>query len=169
MSIIEKLASAIPGQEAAEPAGTIKVVDPHPFNWLYITYNTVEELVRVEPSGSPAPAAMTEYKWLNDRTLEVEIRSGEHFTDGELLTAASVKRAIDEAMKWKAPHPPGTHFNINLARPCEITGDHTIQLHLAEPDGFAVGKLRALHIMSTRFWEEAGFGYKRNGTGEGHW
>jgi hypothetical protein len=32
-----------------------------------------------------------------------------------------------------------------------------------------LGKMRGMHIPSTRFWEDIGFGYKKLGTGEGHW
>ncbi len=45
-----------------KPVGTLNVVDPSSLNWLYITYNTVEELVRVTPGGKTRPAAMLAYK-----------------------------------------------------------------------------------------------------------
>jgi len=44
-----------------------------------------------------------------------------------------------------------------------------VRFHLPEPDGLAIGKLRATHVMSTRFWQELGFGYERQMSGEGHW
>ena len=47
---------------ARQPIGTVNVVDPSPLNWLYITYNTVEELVRVNPEGKIRPAAMRRYR-----------------------------------------------------------------------------------------------------------
>ena len=72
-------------------------------------------------------------------------------------------------MRWKVPHPPGTHFNPHPGTRCEIVDNQTVRFVLPKPDGLLLGKLRATHIMSTRFWEELGFGYKRNGTGEGHW
>lgn len=72
-------------------------------------------------------------------------------------------------MRWRAPHPPGTQFNLAPGTRCEVTGEHTVRLHFPAPDGLAVGKLRAMHIMSTRFWDGPGFGYARNGSGEGHW
>jgi hypothetical protein len=34
------------------PVGTINVVDPHPLNWLYITWNTMEEPVRTDEWGN---------------------------------------------------------------------------------------------------------------------
>jgi ABC-type transport system substrate-binding protein len=169
VNIAEKLASLIPGHEPESPAGTIRVVDPSPLNWLSITRNTCEALFRVEADGHPAPAGTSSYTWIDNQTLEIRIREGDYFADGEAVTAAAVKRSIDEATKWRAPHPHGTHLNLPLAVPCEITGEHTVRLQLSGPDGFALGKLRALPIMSTRFWEELGFGNKRKGSAEGHW
>ena len=93
MSLIEKVTSFVTGH-GREPAGTVHVVDPSSLNWLYITYNTVEELVRVNPAGHIEPAAMTGYRWVDDRTLEVDIRADERFPDGESLTAATIRYAF---------------------------------------------------------------------------
>ena len=144
-------------------------MDPHPLNWLYITYNTVEELVRADKDGLIEPAAMENFRWIDDRTLEVDVREGERFPDGEPLTAHGVKRAFDEVMRWAAPHPPGTQFNFAPGTTLEATGEYGVRLHFPEPYGIALGKLRAMHLMSTGFWEGAGFGYERQGSGEGHW
>jgi hypothetical protein len=48
--------------ESAEkvPVGTINVVDPHPLNWLYITWNTMEEPVRTDERGHMVELAETE-------------------------------------------------------------------------------------------------------------
>ena len=165
----EKVTSLVTGGRASEPVGTVHVVDRHALNWLYITYNTVEELVRVSPKGSVEPAAMKSFRWVDDRTLEIDVRENERFPDGEALTAATVKRSFDELMRWQAPHPPGTQFNLHHGTQCEVRGDHQVRLHFPEIDGLALGKLRAMHIMSTRFWDTIGFGYARNNSGEGHW
>jgi len=154
---------------SGEPVGTVNVVDPSPLNWLYITYNTVEELVRITPGGKVRSAAMKRYRWADDRTLDIEVREGERFPDGEELTADTVKRAFDEQGRWVTPHPPGSHFNMDDRTTCEVTGERSVRIRLPEPDGLVLGKLRAMHVMSTRFWEEVGFGYARDGDGEGHW
>lgn len=170
VSVIDKVAALIPGvARERESVGTVHVVDPSPLNWLYVLYNCAEEPVRVNAAGHVEPAAMREYRWVDDRTLEIELREGNQFADGEAVTATTLKRSFDEVMRWQAPHPPGTHFNHRPGTRCEVTGDRTVRLHLPEPDGLALGKLRAMHVMSTRFWNEIGFGYARTGTGEGHW
>lgn len=151
------------------PSGTIKVVDRSPLNWRYITCNTVEELVRVRRTGLIRTAAMESWSWVDDRTLQIELRADERFPDGEPLTAATVKRSFEEMMRWRAPHPPGTHFNLDPRTICVVVDDRTVRFELPEPDGLALGKLRAMHLMSTRFWDSIGFGYARDGTGEGHW
>lgn len=155
--------------ERRSPVGSVHVVDPSPLNWLYITYNTVEELVRVDADGAIEPAAMKSYRWKDDKTLEVDVREDNVFPDGEPLTAGTVRRSFDEMMRWDAPHPPGTHFNLDPRTTLEVVDEHTVRFHFPETDGLALGKLRAMHLMSTSFWEGPSFGYERQGSGEGHW
>ena len=50
-----------------------------------------------------------------------------------------------------------------------MTGELSVRFTFPEPDGAAVGKLRAMYVMSTRFRGEVGFGYARQDSGEGHW
>lgn len=152
-----------------QPVGTVRVVDPSPLNWLYITYNTVEELVRVSLKGTTEPAVMRSYRWADDKTLDFTLRPGNAFPDGEPLTAQTVAKAFAEMFRWEAPHPPGTHFNLDRRTRVEVVSDRHVRLHFPEVDGLALGKLRAVHLMSSRFWGEVGFGYTRNGTGEGRW
>ncbi len=152
-----------------KPTGTVNVVDPSPLNWLYITYNTVEELIRIDIDGNDEPAAMSDFRWLDDKTLEVDVRQGNVFPDGEKLTAETVRRSFEEVQKWTSPHPPGTQFNLHPDTSLEVADGHTVRFHFPETDGLAVGKFRAMHLMSTRFWEGPGFGYERQGSGEGHW
>lgn len=153
----------------SEPRGTVRVVDPSPLNWLYITYNTVEEPVRVTKRGKVRPAAMSRYRWRDDRTLDLIVRDGERFADGTRLDAASLRQSFDEQIRWRAPHPPGTHFNIDRRTRAEVVDPRTLRLHLPEVDGLTLGKLRATHVMSERFWHDLGFGYARDQSGEGHW
>lgn len=150
------------------PVGTVHVVDPHPLNWLYITWNTMEEPVRTDEKGNIVGACMEDSYW-EGGTLVVSVRRGIRFQDGEPLTAHSIKRAFEEVQKWKAPHPPGTYLNFHPDTTVEVTDDYTIRFNFPEPDGLALAKFRGFHIASTRFWDEIGFGYRKIGTGEGHW
>ena len=148
--------------------GTINVVDPNPMNWLFITWNTMEEPVRTDERGHIVGAVMEDARFVNDTTFEIDVRQGVYFQDGEYLTADHVKRAFDEVQRWKAPHPPGTYLNFPAGTRAEVVDDYKVRMIFPEPDGLVLGKFRGMHIPSTRFWEE-GFGYRALGTGEGHW
>ena len=167
MAEVIEQAPGRPGRKAA--LGTIHIVDPHPLNWLYITWNTMEEPVRTDVRGHLIGAAVEETRWVDNKTLEVRMRRGVRFQDGEECTAHSFKRAFDEVQRWKAPHPPGTSLNFHPDTRLEMIDEYTLRMHLPEPDGLILGKFRGFHIASTRFWDEIGFGYKKLGTGEGHW
>jgi hypothetical protein len=112
---------------------------------------------------------MRSYRWRGRRTLEIRVRPGNRFADGLSLTADSIRRAAEEQFRWEAPHPPGTHFNIDQRTRMELVDERTVWLHLPKVDGLALGKLRATHVMSERFWRDLGFGYAREESGEGHW
>ncbi len=129
MSLVERVTSLFAGgKRTGEPLGAVHVVDPSPLDWLYVTYNTVEELVRVTPNGTIRPAAMKGYRWKDGgHTLEISVREGERFPDGEPLTASSVKRGFDESVRWAAPHPPGTHFNPLPGTRCEVVDEHRVR------------------------------------------
>lgn len=153
----------------ADPVGTIHVVDPSPLNWLFITWNTMEEPVRTDAEGHLTNSAIEDSRWLDDKTIELNVRRGVRFQDGETLDASSIKRAFDEVQRWKAPHPPGTYLNFHPDSRMELIDDYTIHMTFPETDGLVLAKFRGMHIASTRFWDEEGFGYKSLGSGEGHW
>ena len=90
---------ASPGR-GRTPQGTVLVVDPSPLNWLFVTWNTAEEPVRTDTDGRLVPAVLTDFRWLDGgRVLEIDVREGVRFQDGEALTAEHVKRAFDEVQR----------------------------------------------------------------------
>lgn len=138
------------------PVGEITIVDANELNWLFITWNTVEEPVRTDHEGRVVGAAMESFDWLDDTTLEIHVREGVTFHDGTALRARHVKRSFDEVQRWKAPHPPGTYLNSHPDTTMEIVDDHTVRMHFPEPEGLALGKFSGMHVMNDRFWDELG-------------
>ena len=153
---------------AAEPAGTIHVVDPHPLNWLYITWNTMEEPVRTDEKGRLSNSALEDAYWVDGNTIELKLREDIRFQDGTPFGSPNFERAFVETQKWKAPHPPGTYLNFDPETELEIVDRHTVRMRFPVPDGLVLGKFRGFHLPSDRFWDEMGFGYKTLGSGEGH-
>lgn len=161
---------AAPTQRAWHPpVGTIQVVDPSPLNWLFITWNTMEEPIRVDQDGRVVLALATDARWLDEHTLELTLRTGVRFQDGEPFTAHNIKQNFDEMQRWAAPHPPGTWLNFPPESVCEVADEHVVRFRFPGPDGLALGKMRGFHIASSAFWREQGFGYAKFGSGEGHW
>lgn len=105
------------------PVGTIHVVDPSPLNWLFITWNTMEEPIRVDQEGRVVNALATSARWPDEHTLELELRTGVRFQDGEPFTAHNIKRNFDEMQRWAAPHPPGTWLNFPPESICEVVNE----------------------------------------------
>ena len=70
-------AAAEQGQRT--PVGTIHVVDPNPLNWLFITWNTMEEPVRTDERGHMVGAVMEESRWVDEKTIEIIVRRGIRF------------------------------------------------------------------------------------------
>ncbi len=95
-----------------EPVGTVHVVDPSPLNWLFITWNTMEEPIRIDEAGRVVYSLAESSEWLDDRTLELKLRRNVRFQDGEHFTAHNIKQNFDEMQRWAAPHPPGTWLNF---------------------------------------------------------
>lgn len=168
-SLILSLPAGTGGRPADKDPSTITVVDFSPLNWLSITWSTMEELVRVDKDGRLAPGLATSWRWLNDRSIEFQLRKGVTFQDGEKFTAQSVRRSFDEVQRWNSPHPPGAFLNFPKATKLEVVNDYTIRFIFPRPDAAALMKFRGMHIGSTKFWNELGFIDKRKGTAEGHW
>ncbi len=72
---------------APAPVGTINVVDPSPLNWLFITWNTMEEPIRIDEDGRTVFALAESADWPDEKTLELTLRKGVRFQDGEPFTA----------------------------------------------------------------------------------
>ena len=152
---------------AATPV--IHVVDPSPVNWLSITWNTMEELVRVDKDGRTVPTLAESYSWVNDTTMEFKLRKGVKFQDGEAFNAKQFRRSFDEVQKWDTPHPPGSFLNFPKETKLDVVDDYTVRFVFPTTDSAALMKFRGMHVASTKFWNELGFKAKDTGKAEGHW
>ena len=161
------VASAMPAGAADYP--TVVVVDPSPINWLSVTWNTMEELVRADKEGRTVPGLAASWSWIDDKTLEFKLRPGVTFHDGEPFNARSVRRSFDEVQRWDNPHPPGAFLNFAKGTKLEVVDDYTVRFVFPQTDGAAMMKFRGMHVASTRFWNELGFIDPKTGKAEGHW
>ena len=161
--------SALPASAAWDASNTVTVVDTSPVNWLSVTWNTMEELVRVDAKGNTQPGLAESWTWIDDKTVEFKLRKGVKFQDGEAFNAKVFRRSFDEVQKWVNPHPPGPFLNFDKATKLDIVDDYTVRFTFPSADGAAMMKFRGMHVGSTAFWDKLAFvdGEKKNA--EGHW
>lgn len=161
--------SATPAQAEWGPSNTVTVVDTSPVNWLSVTWNTMEELVRVDHKGNLVPGLAESWTWIDDKTVEFKLRKGVKFQDGEAFTAQVFRRSFDEVQRWENPHPPGAFLNFDKATKLDVIDDHTVRFTFPKADGAAMMKFRGMHVGSTAFWDKLGFIDAKKKNAEGHW
>src|SRR3989442_7208975 len=98
------------GAQMPAPRGELRIVDKSPVNWQYIVLNVFEHLVEFNKDGSLVPGLATSWRWLDDRTLQVTLRQGVTFHNGEVFDAEIVKLNWEENLRLKQPFRPGTHM-----------------------------------------------------------
>ena len=151
--------SGVP-QEVPTPRGELRIVDNNPRNWISITLNVIEELMTLDQHGNFVPRLATRWQWLDDRTLEVTLRQGVTFHNGEVFDAAIVQLNYDETFRFRQPHRNGTYMNFQPGSRLEILDPYTVRFRFPEPDGGALAKLSIMHIANHQFYREHGWGEK---------
>jgi ABC-type transport system substrate-binding protein len=148
------------GEQVPTPRGELRIVDTHPTNWASITLNVFEHLMELDKDGKLVPRLATSWWWHNDRTLEVALRQGITFHNGEVFDAEIVKLNWDEYTRLGQPHITGTFMNFQPGARLEVLDTHTVRFIFPEPDGTALVKLSAMHLGNRQFYREVGWGEK---------
>ena len=144
------------GEQMPAPRGELHVVDKSPFNWQYIVLNVFEHLIEISKDGTLVPGLATGWRWLDDRTLEMTLRQGVTFHNGEAFDAEIVKLNWEENLRLKQPFRPGTYMNFQPGSRLEILDAQTVQFHFPEPDGAALMRFAMLHMGNRQFHTELG-------------
>jgi peptide/nickel transport system substrate-binding protein len=152
-------ASAL-GQEVPTPRGELRIVDRNPANWASVVFNVFEHLMELNTDGTLVPRLAAGWQWHDDRTLEVTLRQGVTFHNGEVFDAAIVKLNWEENTRLRQPHRSGTYMNFKPGSRLEIMTPQIVRFIFPEPDGGALEKLRAMHIGNRQFYRELGWGEK---------
>jgi ABC-type transport system substrate-binding protein len=148
------------GQEVPAPRGELRIVDKHRDNWAWITFNVFEHLIEADKDGKLVPGLATSWQWLDDRTLEMKLRPGVTFHNGEVFDAEIVKLNWEEMARLQQPHIAGRFLNFKPGSRLEIIDPQTVRFISPEPDGGALAKLTAMHIGNRQFYREVGWGEK---------
>ena len=142
------------------PRGELRIVDSSSGNFVTIVMNVFEHLLDIEEGGKFIPRLATGWRWLDDRTLDITLRQGVKFHNGEPFDATSVQHNWDENTHLQQPFRAGQFLNFKPGSRLEILDPYTVRFHFPTPDGMALVKLSSMHIGSRQFWAEHGWGEK---------
>lgn len=107
-----------------------------------------DSLMRIGPDAKPQLWAATDYDWLDEKTLDVEVRSNMKFHDGKPVRMEDIKFSFD----YSAKSPYLKSFLDNIEE-TEIVGPDKIRFHLKEPDaGFLFTALCQVYILPEHIW-----------------
>jgi ABC-type transport system substrate-binding protein len=143
--------------------GELRIVDASPSNWTSIALNVFDRLIELDADGNLVPGLATGWRWLDDLTLEVTLRQGVKFHNGEAFGAAITKLNWEVYDRLRQPDMLGEFMNFKPGSRLEIIDPYTVRFHFPEPDGAALVKLSALHIASQQFHTERSWGEKQWG------
>jgi peptide/nickel transport system substrate-binding protein len=130
------------------------------YHWVSITWNVMEHLIEHDKEGQFVPRLATGWRWRDDRTLELALRHGVRFHNGEVFDAEIVQLNWDENIRLHQPHVTGPFLNFTPGTRLEILDPYTVRLVFPEPDGGALVKLSILHIANRQFYRDLGWGEK---------
>jgi peptide/nickel transport system substrate-binding protein len=146
------------GQQVPAPRGELRIVDTSSYNFVTVVFNVFEHLLELNAEGKLVPRLATGWRWLDDRTLEVTLRQGVTFHNGEVFDAEIVKLNWDENIRLEQPFQGGQFLNFNPGSRLEVVDASTVRFYFPEPDGTALVKLSSMHLGSRQFWAEHGWG-----------
>ncbi len=148
------------GQEVPAPRGELRIVDTDPLNWAWIAWNVFEHLVELDKDGNLVPRLATSWRWLDDRTLEMPLRQGVKFHNGEVFDADIVKLNWEENTRLQQAHRSGEYLNFTPGSRLEIIDPQTVRFVFPEPDGGVLAKLTLMHMANRQFYRDFGWGEK---------
>jgi peptide/nickel transport system substrate-binding protein len=132
--------------------------------WQNFTASMIEQLVYFDPDKPQIlPGLATSWRNVDDKTLELKLRQGVKFTNGEAFDAASAKYSLDMLIK-AAPYSiwSGSFASV------EAVGTDTIRVISKQPTGIVLPTLaRGSYMYPATYHKEQGekFGAAPVGTG----
>lgn len=114
---------------------------------LILAHNWGDTLIYRDPaSGEYQPHLATSWSFIDDTTIEVELRSGVRFHNGEAFTAEDVKATLDYVSGEEGSTLAGTR-TLQWIESVEIVSDSVVRIHATEPTPTAIETLSLVAVM----------------------
>jgi peptide/nickel transport system substrate-binding protein len=132
--------SIAPVETLADPRGEIRVVDNYRPDINILGHNVLEYLYEYALDRNEFVHCLAvSRRWVDDTTLEIKLREGVRFHNGEPFDA----RAVQLNLEYQRKHNPGRGVQVYMKNVQEIRvmDYHTIQMVLGRPDSLILDKL----------------------------
>jgi peptide/nickel transport system substrate-binding protein len=111
-----------------------------------------DRLFRLGKDGTPVPWAAKDFILVDNTTIDIPIREGMKFHDGEAVTAEDVKFSFDYHKQWKAPFWASVLENV---KEVQKLGDYKIRILLNAPNApFKIHPLSTIFILPKHIWSK---------------
>lgn len=118
----------------------------------WITELIWDRMMRIGPDGLPQPWAAESYEWVDDTTIELTLREGMMWHDGQPVTVEDVMFSF-EAPAMGDEVPMYAPFVSNIAS-MEAVDDRTVRMSLNEPSAaFLTSTLAKINLIPKHVWE----------------
>ncbi len=109
-----------------------------------------DTLFKVAPDGKVKPWAATDLTFVDDKTLDIGIRQGMKWHDGQAFTAEDVKFSFDYQKEWKAPFFLAALNNVDSV---EVVDSSTVRIKLLQPAAsFIAIVLAGMFMIPKHIW-----------------
>jgi peptide/nickel transport system substrate-binding protein len=116
----------------------------------WLLQHTYDTLMRIDINAKPKLWAATRYKWLDEKTIDVTIRKGMKFHDGQPVTLEDIKFSFEYCRK--SGYLLSFLENLDSVK---IVGDDTLRFKLKGPDaGFMFTVLSQVYILPMHIWSK---------------
>lgn len=117
----------------------------------WVTELIWDRLLRVGPDGLPQPWAAESYTWVDDRTIDVVLRSGMMWHDGQPVTVEDVVFSFQAAGGGEVPmYAPF----VRAIESIEALDDSTVRFVLTAPQAaFLTASLAKVNLVPAHIWE----------------
>jgi peptide/nickel transport system substrate-binding protein len=161
--IVEKQVQVTPTPVAFKKGGKLtigmngdtKTLDPHVSQlavWQNERRQIFDQLLRIGEKGVILPHLAKEYKWVDNKTMELTLEEGVLFHNGEKFTADDVKWTFDRILKPGLP----TEFAPRMANidKYEAVAANKVRISLKAPDSTLPVLLASIDIISKSIPED---------------
>ena len=156
------LMSGDPTRAMAEPRGEIRVVENWRPDLTVLGHNVLQTLFEYALGENEAiPSLAISHEWIDDTTLEVKLRQGVRFHNGEPFNAQAVKFNFD----YQREHNPGRGIQIYMknVKEIQVVDKYVMRMILNQPDALLMNRMSFAGprigwvIGAPRYMEEVGW------------